>query len=285
MEEIRTHLKAGYQAVYDADLKGYFDSIPHERLLACVRMRVADRSVLGLIQQWLEAPVVESSREAGGTPTVSRTRKGTPQGGVISPLLANLYLHWFDHMFHRPTGPARWANAKLIRYADDFVVLARSQGPRLTGFIESKLEGWLGLEINREKTRIVCLKEERASLDFLGFTFRYERDRFGRGHRFLNVAPSKKALQRERAKLHELTCGRQNWKPIPTLIGEINRQIRSWAAYFRFGYPSRSFGDLDGYVRTRMWNHLRRRSQRGYRAPQGVSSYRHLRSLGLQPVR
>ena len=101
-------------------------------------------------------------------------------GGVISPLLANVYLHWFDTVFHRANGPAVWARAKLVRYADDMVVLARYVGPELTRFIEEKLETWLGLEINREKTRVVNLKEEGASLDFLGYTFRYDRDLKGR---------------------------------------------------------------------------------------------------------
>src|ERR1039458_1097558 len=159
LEEIRGHIKAGYQAVYDADLKGYFDSIPHDKLLACVRMRVVDRSVLKLIRMWLENPVVEPDGE-GKPGQWSRPRNGTPQGGVISPLLSNLYLHWFDKLFYRADGPAQWAKAKLVRYADDFVVLARYQGTRLTGWIESTLEGWLGLEINREKTRVVHLKEE-----------------------------------------------------------------------------------------------------------------------------
>jgi RNA-directed DNA polymerase len=157
LEEIRGQIKAGYQAVYDADLKGYFDSIPHDKLMACVRMRVVDRNVLKLIRMWLEAPVVE--RGGKGEPDKwSRPQgKGTPQGGVISPLLSNLYLHWFDKLFHRGDGPAQWAGAKLVRYADDFVVLARYQGTKLTGWIESKLEGWLGLEINRDKTRVVQL--------------------------------------------------------------------------------------------------------------------------------
>jgi len=133
-------------------LKGYFDSIPQDKLMACLRMRVADRSVLKLIRMWLQSPVVEPEGE--GKPEVwDRPLKGTPQGGVISPLLSNLYLHWFDKLFHRADGPAQWAGAKLVRYADDFVVLARYQGSRLREWIESKLEGWLGLEINREKTR------------------------------------------------------------------------------------------------------------------------------------
>jgi RNA-directed DNA polymerase len=100
---------------------------------------------------------------------------------VISPLLGNLYPHWFDKQFHRADGPSQWAGAKLVRYADDFVVLARYQGSPLTEWIESKLEGWLGLEINREKTRVVRLNEEGASLDFLGFTFRYYDDCKGAG--------------------------------------------------------------------------------------------------------
>ena len=98
---------------------------------------------------------------------------------MISPLLANIYLHWFDKAFHRADGPAQWAKAKLVRYADDFVVLARYQSQRLRGFLEAKLEGWLGLTVNREKTRVVELKEPKASLDFLGYTFRFDRDRHG----------------------------------------------------------------------------------------------------------
>ena len=119
LEEIRGHLQAGYQAGYDADLKGYFDSIPHSQLMACVRARVVDRSVLQMIRMWLEAPVVERSEGQGGGSTWSRPKKGTPQGGAASPLLANLYLHWFDALFHGPEGPARKAGVKLVRYADD----------------------------------------------------------------------------------------------------------------------------------------------------------------------
>jgi RNA-directed DNA polymerase len=281
LAEIRSHLQAGYQAVYDADLKGYFDSIPHERLMACLRMRIADRSVLKLIRMWLQAPVVEPPDKKGGTPKVSRSRKGTPQGGVISPLLANLYLHWFDTVFHRPGGPAHWAKAKLVRYADDFVVLARYQSRQLSGFIESKLETWMGLEINRDKTRVVDLKQEGASLDFLGFTFRYDRDRRGRGHRYLNVFPSTKVLKRERAKLHELTNSRRGCLPIPLLIEDLNGHLNGWANYFRFGYPRDAFRKINTYVRDRLTHHLKRRSQRPFRPPEGVTYYQQLQRLGL----
>lgn len=282
LEEIRRHLKAGYQAVYDADLKGYFDSIPHDKLQACLRMRVADRQVLKLIRLWLETPVVEAPETKGGTPKVSRSRKGTPQGGVISPLLANLYLHWFDTVFHRAEGPAHWAGAKLVRYADDFVVLARYVSPKLQGFIEAKLETWMGLEINREKTRIVDLKQKGASLDFLGFTFRYDPDRFGHGHRYWNVGPSKKAVNRERAKLRELTHGRARGTPIPVLVQELNRRLKGWASYFRFGYPRRAFDQINEHVQTRLRQNLRRRSQRPFRPPEGVSDYENFKRMGLK---
>ena len=125
LAEIRGHLKAGYQAVYDADLRGYFDSIPHDRLMACLRWRIADRNVLKLIRMWLDAVIVERPGGKGGTPRYSRSKRGTPQGGVISPLLANVYLHWFDKAFNGLRGPARWANAKLIRFADDCAPRAR----------------------------------------------------------------------------------------------------------------------------------------------------------------
>ncbi|MGH9720326.1 MAG: reverse transcriptase domain-containing protein [Bryobacteraceae bacterium] len=150
LQEIRGHVQAGYQAVYDADLKGYFDSIPHSQLLACLRMRIVDRSVLQLIRMWLEAPVVDRKGGQAGSGSWSRSKKGTPQGGVASPLLANLYLHVFDALFHGPQGPARRADVKLVRFADDFVALAKQMGSETIEYIESRLEGKFQLEINRE---------------------------------------------------------------------------------------------------------------------------------------
>ena len=278
LEEIRGYLKAGYQAVYDADLKGYFDSIPHSQLLACLRHRIADRSVLQLIRMWLEAPVVETDAESGKERR-TRNETGTPQGGVASPLLANLYLHWFDALFHGPQGPARWGDAKLVRYADDMLILARKWTTELTAYVESKLEGKFGLTINREKTRVVDVKKE--SLDFLGYTFRYDRDLEGKREKYLNVFPSKKAVAREREQLRQLTSIRQSHVPIPQLITRLNRQIRGWGQYFSYGYPRGAYWELDWFVRGRLIQHLQRRSQRPYRPPKGVAWYEHIQSFGL----
>jgi len=279
LKAIGRELQQGRCAVYDADLAGYFDSIPHDKLIACVQMRVTDRSVLKLIRMWLKAPVEET--EKGKPLTVKRNDKGTPQGGVISPLLANIYLHWFDAVFHRQDGPAQWASAKLVRYADDFVILARYIGPQLEAFIEAKIEGWLGLKINREKTRILDAREPGQTLDFLGYSFRYDRDLSGRSTRYWNLMPSRGALQRERDKLRKMTGPKQCFKPLPTVIEELNMQMRGWANYFSLGYPRVAFRHINGYTRERLTRHAKRRSQRGYWPPEGVTYYEHFKRMGL----
>jgi len=282
LEVIRQGIQEGLTAVYDADLKGYFDSIPRDKLLACVKMRISDGSALKLIRMWLEAPTIEIKDGRKQPPKANP--KGTPQGGVISPLLANIYLHWFDKKFHRWDGPVHWAKARMVRYADDFVILARYQGSKLTGWIESQLEGWLGLELNREKTRIVRLNEEGATLDFLGYSFRFEDDLKGRGWKYLNLMPSKKALEKEREAIRQMTGPDQCFKPVKDLIGDINNQLRGWKNYFKIGYYRREYRQLNHFIRQRVIRHLRRRSQRGHKVPQGVSLYQHLLNLGLQPL-
>lgn len=267
--------------MYDADLKGYFDSIPHDQLMLCLRQRISDRHVLKLIRLWLQTPVVEPPQSPDAPPTVTRSTQGTPQGGVISPLLANLYLHWYDYLFHSVKGPAVWAKARLVRYADDFVVLARYVGPRLTNWIETELEGRFGLTVNREKTRTLRLGEAGARLDFLGYTFRYDRDRWGRDYRYLNVCPSKAAVARERQALRGLISRRQCRLPLPVLIAQVNRQLRGWANYFRLGHPRVTFRALNAFVALRLIAHLRRRSQRPLRPPEGVTWYAYLKHLGL----
>jgi RNA-directed DNA polymerase len=283
LDAIRAHLKSGRTEVYDADLKGYFDTIPHDQLMKAVEMRIADRQVLRLIRLWLTSSIVEvdeRNRQHWQRPT-----QGTPQGGVISPLLANIYLHWFEVLFMRPDGPGTWAGAKLVRYADDFVILARYLGPRIIDWIERTLEGRFRLTINREKTRVVWLHQAGQSLDFLGFTFRYEDDLHGRTARYLRVEPSRKAEARLREKLRELTGPRWGWMPIPQVVGRLNQALRGWQAYFRYGYPNRVFHRLDGHIVTRLRQHLRRRSQRRYRPPVGTTLPNHLRQLGLMALR
>lgn len=275
-------LERGLTAVYDADLKGYFDSIPHDKLLACVEHRIADGAVLKLIRQWLRAPIMEEPKDRHQPPRKVFPRSGTPQGGVISPLLANLYLHWMDKRFHGRDGPAQFAGAKLVRYADDFVILARYQGRRIAEWVEGTVEDWMGLEINREKTTVVRLREAGASLDFLGYTFRYEPDKFGRPKRYLNRVPSAKACARERDKLRKPINARRCFMPAPVMIEQVNKQVRGWANYFQHGRSRPAFRALNWYLQQRMVRHLKRRSQRPYRPPEGVSWYAHLyKQLGL----
>jgi RNA-directed DNA polymerase len=176
LEELRSSLARGYQEVYDCDLASYFDTIPHDKLMACLERRIADGRVLKLIKMWLTAPIVEHDDD--GKPKVTRPTRGTPQGGSLSPLLSNLYLHWFDKQMYKPGSPAAQAGARVIRYADDLVVTARYQGDKLVRYVEYLLEDWMGLTINREKTRIVRLGGSKASLDFLGYVFRFDRPLF-----------------------------------------------------------------------------------------------------------
>lgn len=271
---LRAQVEQGRREVYDADLKGYFDAIPHDKLLRALAMRIADRSVLRLLRLWLQAPVAE----AGQPPR--RSTRGTPQGGVISPLLANVYLHWFDTFFQAAGGPAHWAKATLVRYADDLVILARRVGPELRAWIERTLEVRMGLEVNREKTQVVRLRWEGGSVDFLGFTFRFVPGRQG-GRHYLTVAPSRTALARERERLRALTSSRRCFQPIPALIRTLNRHLAGWATYFGFGHSRAAFRAINFAVQTRLRAHLGRRSQRPYRLPKGKSYYRHLADLGL----
>ena len=280
LDAIADYLRQGYREVYDADLQGYFDTIPHDQLLKCLEVRIADRSVLKLLRMWLETPVIE--RDERGRTKASRPTQGTPQGGVISPLLANVYLHWFEKAFHGPDGPARWAKAKLVRYADDFVILARYQSARLIDWTESLLEGRFRLTVNRNKTRVVNLNRAGASLDFLGFTFRYDRDLRGRDHRYLNVFPSKKSLSRLRTRVREMTGSNLGCRPVDEVIGQLNRMLAGWKNYFQHGYPRWAFRQVNWFVLKRLVGHLQRRSQRSFRLPEGTSFYAHLPARGLR---
>lgn len=280
IQAIQGHLQQGYREVFDADLKGYFDTIPHEKLMLALKMRITDRGVLSLIQMWLDCEIVE--RNEDGKINITRSKQGTPQGGVISPLLSNIYLHWFEVAFHRPDGPAQFAKAKIVRYADDFVVLARYQGHHLQDWLRRTLMDRFGLKINDEKTKIVKLDQPRATLDFLGYSFRYDRDIRGRNHCYLNVFPSRKAQAKARVKIRELTRPQRCFMPVVAIIAELNRWQSGWTVYFHYGYPRVAFRAIHAYMVLRLTRHLRRRSQRAYRPPVGKSFYAHVHDLGLR---
>jgi RNA-directed DNA polymerase len=279
LDQVQAALKAGRHEVYDADLTSYFDTIDHARLLQQLERRIADHAVLRLIRLWLRCPVVEEDDD--GQRRTTHARQGTPQGGVISPLLANVYLHDFDRAFHGADGPAQFAKARLVRYADDFVVLARYMGPRLIAWLERTLEQDLRLTVNRTKTRVVRVTAPQQSLDFLGFTLRYVGDLHGRPHRYLAVEPSARAQARVREKLRTLTRAGAK-RSLPETIAAVNRLLRGWRPYFQYGYPRRIFRNINHYVRGRFWYFLRNRSQRRSRPfRQGERLYAGLQRYGL----
>jgi len=218
----------------------------------------------------LTAPIIEKDEQ--GQTTKKRPDKGTPQGGVISPLLANLYLHWFDKVFHGTNGPFKFANARMIRFADDFVIMAKCIDARVIKWIEEKIEGWMGLTINREKMGVIATKQTGTTLDFLGYSFRYDKSRYpGTSHRYWNRIPSKKSLKRFRAKVHKIT--EKGLSPISEVVNRLNYFLRGWANYFGTGYPSKTFGTLDFYVGKRLEQFLSHLSQRPLRPPEGMSWY------------
>jgi RNA-directed DNA polymerase len=277
LERIRKNLGAGYKGVYDADLERYFDTIPHDKLMACLEKRIADRSVLKLIRMWLKSPVKdEDGRMRGG----KKKKEGVPQGGVISPLLANVYLHWFDKVIHFRNSPTGKTKARLVRYADDFVIMVRNQKQEVIDYVEEKIENWMGLKINREKTRMVNMREEGASLEFLGYTFRYQRGRYGKS-KYLRIEPSEKSLKKEREQLRQMTGKGRGMIPIPVMIAQLNQHLRGWANYFSYGHTWKAYQKINWYVQCRMWIHLKHRSQRPYRLPEGSSLYKHLKKMGL----
>jgi RNA-directed DNA polymerase len=282
LAQIRANLEAGRREVYDADLSSYFDTIPHDRLMQRVERRIADRSVLRLIRMWLQCAIVEEDEQ--GRSKTTKPEKGTPQGGVISPLLANIYLHAMDSAFHEdPDGPYQTANARLVRYADDFVVMARWMGPRIVRWLEEKLEGELGLTINREKTHTVRMHEVGASLNFLGYTFRFDRDLHGRDWRYLNVFPAEKSEKRIREKIKAIT--RRTGRPIWEAIDEVQALLRSWARYFSYGFPRKVFRAVNRYVLECFRGYLRRQGQRRSRPfRKGESLYAGLHRMGLKPL-
>ena len=276
VDRIAEEIKAGKSQVYDADLTSYFDTIPHDKLFLALRKRVTDGSVLGLIRQWLKATIVEPD----GVKKNPRG-KGTPQGGVISPLLSNIYLHWFETcamLVAKATNQVM----SIVRYADDFVILARRWADGFVQRIEGELEDRFGLVVNREKTRLLDMGADKSALAFLGYEFRYVRDRhYMKGDRYLEWCPSNKSVKKVCRKVKEETMRRKLLSPVEKVVERLNLVLDGWGRYFKCGYPSRQFAKVNAYARYRLYKFLNRKSQRRYRLKYAETYYGELQKLGL----
>ena len=273
----------GAREVVDADLSDYFNTIPHGDLMRCVARRIADGTVLSVIREWLNAPVVERSAQGERRSTEAKDRhRGTPQGGIISPLLATLYfrrfmLAWYQH------GYAKRFQAEGVNYADDFVILCRpGQGEHAMGAMRS-LMGRLGLTVNEKKTRLVKLPDER--FDFLGYTVGRFYGREGRP--YWGTCPARKSIKRLIREIHDATTSRWNALDIQSRIDHLNPMIRGWAGYFSQGPVSRIYRLIDRYAarRLRIWL-MRRRGKRGtgYRQYSDQFLYETLGLIRLLPT-
>ena len=254
VQEVHRALCAGHTEVIDADVSKYFDTVPHADLLKSLAHRISDRRMLRLLKMWLKAPVAERAegggwRFSGG----KRAPRGTPQGGVVSPLLANIYMNRFLKVF-RLRGLDRRYGARLVNYADDFVVLCRTGAPEVL----AQSRRWftqMGLTLNEQKTR-VC-DGRRESFDFLGYTFgpmRYRKD----GHEYVGAAPAKKAVTRVKGRIRQILRS-GNQAPWGEVKGELNRVLRGWANYFSYGTRFMAYRAVDNYVWERARYFLRRR--------------------------
>src|SRR3984957_1151730 len=254
IRKVHELLREGYTDVVDADLSKYFDTIPHRELIQCVARRIVDRDMLHLIKMWLKVPVEE--RDGNGKPRVSggeNSTCGTPQGGVISPLLANLYMNRFLK-YWRITGRGEVFQAQIVNYADDFVILSRRCATEALNWTRSVMPR-IGLTLNEAKTSIKQARRER--FDFLGYTFGPHRIRKD-GHVYLGASPSKKSVSRLRQKVGDLLV-HQNVQPWPEVRNQLNRILRGWSNYFGYGTRLMAYRAVEHYVYERVRNFLRHR--------------------------
>lgn len=254
VQAVHRALCAGHTEVIDADVSSYFDTIPHADLMKSLARRLSDRRMLRLLKMWLKAPVAERAEGGGGRfGGGKQARRGTPQGGVVSPLLANVYMNRYLRVF-RLRGLDRRYGARLVNYADDFVVLCRHGATEVL----AQSRRWLtqmGLTLNERKTR-VC-DGRREAFTFLGYTFGPMRSRKD-GHGYLGAAPAKKAVKRVKGRIRGiLRPGNQAaWGEVK---GELNRVLRGWANYFAYGTRLMAYRAVDHYVYDRVRRFLRRR--------------------------
>ncbi len=254
VKEVHRHICRGYTDVVDADLSRYFDSIPHDALLKSVARRIADGAVLRLIKLWLKAPIEE--RDGDGKRRMSGgkgNKRGTPQGGVVSPLLANIYMNRFLKHW-RLTGRGEAFRAQVISYADDFVILSRGYAAEALAWTKAVMTR-LGLSINEAKTSLKNARKER--FDFLGYSFGPHRYK-ANGTWYLSASPSKKSVQRLKTKVdNRLVPG--NVDPWPDVRDALNKFLFGWSNYFCYGTRRSAFRAADRYVYERVRDFLARR--------------------------
>ena len=251
IKEVHRLICRGYTDVVDADLSKYFDTIPHRDLIQCVARRIVDRHVLRLIKLWLKAPVEERDGDGRRRMTGGKSSTcGTPQGGVISPLLANLYMNRFLKHW-RATGRSEAYQAHVVSYADDFVILSRGHAAEALAWTEAVMTK-LGLSLNEAKTSVRDARQER--FDFLGYSFGphyYRKD----GHWYLGASPSKRSVLRLKDKVGEILVHR-NKGAWPEVRDRLNRLLRGWTSYFGYGTRLLAYRAIDHHVYDRVRNFL-----------------------------
>lgn len=254
---IKENLKEGRTEVYDADLSRYFDTIPHDKLQTALKQRITDPRILKLINKWLKVPVCERGKYTSG----KGNGTGTPQGGVISPLLANIYFHMLDRIVNN-AGSLFWKyGVKIVRYADDFVLMGKTLPLEITDRLKSLLDR-MGLMINETKTRQIDAKKE--SFNFLGFTIRYDLDINGRNTRYWNIMPGKKSEQKIRDKVKDYLNAHGHYKAQEIAKG-LNMIMRGWLNYFEIkgvSYPAMCKRRLRIYLSESLYRYYQRKSQR-----------------------
>lgn len=255
VREVHKALRDGHTDVVDADLSKYFDTIPHDALMQCVARRIVDRTILSLIKMWLKTPVEERDGRGNRRMTGGKSSKqGTPQGGVISPLLANLYMNRFLK-YWRITERAQAFRARVVSYADDFVILSRGRAAEALEWTRGVMVR-LGLTLNEAKTSLKDARKER--FDFLGYTFGPHRQRYKKGRWYLGASPSRRSVQRMKDKVGELLQPRETG-PWPEVRDKLNDGVRGWKGYFCYGTLLAAYKAIDRHVCDRVRHFLKRR--------------------------